>query len=195
MEELQKRIIQLSSPLVRLFNWKQTLLTSLIYYVIVGLIFLLVTGIWDWNLQTLILLFSVVYTFVKDFMMERQTTKVMNQQFAYLTTKYPKIRLYVPLLDQVGKTILLKRAALYFTDKWMYLEAFNQKAFSATPKESIKVPYGKGFTIQDVFESSNLKTISFQGTLMNQEYKFITCYDETLLEKVKQVIQSTKGEE
>lgn len=193
MEELQRRLIDLSAPLVRFFQWKRLLFNFIAYYLIVGLIFLLVYG-WNLELQLTIMVLVIVYSFLKDFLMERQTQRIMKQQKAYLEAKYPQMQLYLPLLDRVGKTVLLKRAALFFTDQWLFLEAFNQKAFTATPKDSIKVPYGKGFTIQKMEIAENKKAIHYKATLMDQDYHFMTCYDPSLLEKFNQIIPIKKGE-
>ncbi len=193
MDDVQRRIIDLSAPLVRFFQWKRLIYNFLAYYVIVGLIFFLVYG-WNLELQLTIMVLVIVYSFLKDFLMERQTQRVMKQQKTYLEQKYSQMKLYIPLLDRVGKTVLLKRAALFFTDQWLFLEAFNQRAFSATPKDSIKVPYGKGFTIQKIEIANDQKSIQFHATLMDQDYQFMTCYDTTLLEKINQLIPIKKGD-
>lgn len=193
MDDLQRRLIDLSAPLVRFFQWKRLLYNFLAYYVIVGLIFFLVYG-WNLELQLTIMVLVIVYSFLKDFLMERQTQRIMKQQKAYLEQKYPQMKLYIPLLDRVGKTVLLKRAAIFLTEQWLFLEAFNQRAFSATPKDSIKVPYGKGFTIQKIEIANDQKLIQFHATLMDQDYQFITCYDATLLEKINQMIPIKKGD-
>lgn len=191
MEETQKQIIDQTTPLIRLFSWKSFLVNVIAYTVIVGLIFYLLYG-WQTELMITIVVLVVVYSLLKDWMMQRQTKRIMKQQMQYVGKKYPSMVLYLPILDQMGRTTLLKRAALVFTDQWLFLEAFNQKAFSATPSESIKVPYGKGFTIQSFEIQSERKLITFQATLMDQSYQFLTTNHEEVVRHFQKIIPIQK---
>ncbi|MCK7488435.1 MAG: hypothetical protein MZU97_25230 [Bacillus subtilis] len=134
MNDIQARIIKLSAPLVRSFSWIRSSTTALIYSVIVSARLLS----YPTRLRLARSRFSSLscafgYVFAKDVTMERQTVKIMQSQSVYLKNKRRDFVTYVPMMEKVGPYILLKRAALYFTETWLFMEAFNQNRSGQTP--------------------------------------------------------------
>jgi hypothetical protein len=194
MDDFQARLIRLSAPLVRSFSFLRSMTTALIYTVIVSLTYFLIQQAYDWRLQIFIVLLSFGYVFAKDLTMERQTVKIMHSQAQYLKTKRPLLVTYVPLMEKVGPYVLLKRAALYFTDTWLFMEAFNQNRSGKTPTDSLQIAYGKHFSIQSIDSNLDGKLLVFQATLMDKPYRFVTCNDPELLLAMNKIIETPQGE-
>ncbi len=194
MNDIQARIIKLSAPLVRSFSWIRSSTTALIYSVIVSLAYFLIQRAYDWRVQIFIVVLAFGYVFAKDVTMERQTVKIMQSQSVYLKNKRRDFVTYVPMMEKVGPYILLKRAALYFTETWLFMEAFNQNRSGQTPADSLQIPYGTHFTIHTMEPSADGKLLVYHATLMEQDYRFVTCNDADIMQTMQRIIATPQGE-
>jgi hypothetical protein len=190
MNEIQKLIIDQSIKSVRILDAKRIAVNTLIYALLALALIYFVTQTIDLFSGILILVFALLYSFIKDYTMFAQTKKIIQSHWNYIKTKKPRADLYTPMLEKSGRGMLLKRAALFFENDKMFLEAFRQQAFSTVPKESLTIPFGRDFIITDTYPVPNRNLIIYIGTLMNSPYQFYVVNQTDVVNRIQTAIDN-----
>jgi hypothetical protein len=172
MNEFQDRLIVDSAQAVKSFSLGQSVLASTFYIGTVSAMYFLIRQAYDWRMQIVIVVLAIGYVVFKDFSLQRQAKRILQGQADWLKQKRPQHDLYVPLFERQGKLVRMKRAALYFMNNQLYLEAFNQSKSGHAPQESIQVPNGPDFQILSLNVAEGGSFLDGSGTLMGQPYAF-----------------------
>ncbi|GEM_PF-2507482 len=186
MTELQNKVFAGSLGAVNKMSAVKLLVNTLIYGLIAAiLVYVVATDSFDWMDVLLVAAFGFIYSFFHDFFRIRATKKMLAAHHAYVLSKHPKTELYVPMLDKLGNTILLKRAGLFVENGKLAMEAFNQPAFTSRPKDSITIGYGPDFRITDAFDDVKKPITVFKAVLMNNPYQFAIWKDEETVAAIR----------
>lgn len=198
MNEFQDQLIADSAQAVKSFSFGQSVLASTFYIGTVSAMYFLIRQSYDWRMQIVIVVLAVGYVAFKDFSLQRQAKRILQGQSDWLKQKRPQHELYVPLFERQGKYVRMKRAALYFMNNQLYLEAFNQSKSGHAPQESIQVPCGVDFQILSLVAMEGSAFLDGSGTLMGQPYAFSILSRPELSERfapfITQETSSNEGE-
>lgn len=177
MREDQSALLKTTSDKVHLFSWKRVLINTLFFVPFVIIIFLVASI----EITLLIVVFTFVasflYTFAKEWMMDKRTKKLVVSQYEYLKAQKPNLDFYIPILDLLGKRVYLKPSALFSEDDTLTLAAYKQIAYSVKPVDVIFVPEGKGLLIHEKTKVMNDELIEYRGLLLDNEYRFYVLND------------------
>ncbi|MFH0993096.1 MAG: hypothetical protein V1761_01965 [bacterium] len=186
MTNLQNKVFTGSIAAVNKMSAVKLLVNTLIYGVIAGiLIYVIDSEGFDWMDVLIVAGFGFIYSFFQDFFRIRAAKKMLASHHAFVLAKHPKTELYVPMLDKLGNTILLKRAGLFVENGKLAMEAFNQPAFTSRPKDSITIGYGSDFRITDAFDDVKKPITVFKAVLMNNPYQFAIWKDEETVAAIR----------
>lgn len=192
MTLLQTAIIEATHPLVRRFSWMKVALNTTFYTICTSLIVYVSFQTFAWTNVIIILAVSFAYLLIRDWRLAKQSRKILLAQCEYVYSKHPEATLFVPILDSLGSTFIIRRAALYFVEDTLYLEAFSQTVISYVPKESITVPYGKDFQIIEQLPDVLHGTMVYKAILLGSNYRFYTCMLDGLTNQIQAVIDASK---
>lgn len=196
MNGFQDRLIADSAKAVKSFSFGQSVIASTFYIGSISAMYFLIRQAYDWRMQIVIVVLAVGYVAFKDFSLQRQAKRILQGQSDWLKRKRPQHDLYVPLFERQGKYVRMKRAALYFMNNHLYLEAFNQNKSGNSPQESIQVPHGPDFQISSLSAVEGSPLLDGSGTLMGQPYAFSILSRPELSERFAPfIIQKTPSNE
>jgi len=178
---LQERIIDGTLRAVSPLKPAGIALGAVFYAVFIGVVYYLLVGTVDLVAGLMSGLCGIAYAVFRAYFTHRQFKAGIAAHLAYLRTRHPQLELYVPMIEKLGRTTLLKRSALFIEDGALALEAFNQPGFAKTPKDSITVPAGVDFRIFEVLPEPKTALVGFRSELMRNPYRFhIVNDDETV---------------
>jgi len=195
MNDTQRIVIDQTIRTVRIIEPKKILVNTLIYSGLGLALIYFVTQSIDVFTAVYILVFALLYSFIKDYAMLNQTKKIIRSHFNYILEKKPGAELYTPMMERTGRGLLLKRASLFFVQDKLFLEAFRQQAFQTKPKESITIPYGKDFVITDLYPESKRNIVICKGVLMNAPYEFVIVNHPLLIDRIQSTVDNSYKKE
>jgi len=171
MDRLQEQLINESKKLIRQFNLTRFLLYFLVSVTVI-IIILLVLSMLDWYNTIFVIILSLLYSFIRDFMIARYSINTLDRFYKFLLDKDPEVELFIPVLERNYQGYFLKKTALYFKNDQLFLEAFKQTSSKRDKQESITVKYGKDFSITSSQLDPAGKVYLFESFLMDTNYKF-----------------------
>ncbi|MCF7923844.1 MAG: hypothetical protein K9L64_01905 [Candidatus Izimaplasma sp.] len=187
MSRLQEDVFQQTKNLVGKVN----LFRIILYTLISAVIIIAVLYLFDYftiEVVFIILIMSLLYSFLRDFSITKYSAKQMQVLYNYSLEKHGDIDLYIPVFKKSRQGYLLKRSALIIKDGELFLEAFKQKRSKKQQQVSISVKYGEKFVIDFQKVDKNGKTITFDSTFATQYYRFSIVNNKealNLIEKAK----------
>ncbi|MGD9909308.1 MAG: hypothetical protein AB7U79_01740 [Candidatus Izemoplasmatales bacterium] len=178
MNDEGTRLFKQTTDTIHQSELKVELINSLFYIPLVLFLFYLVDiGYTVFNIAFVIIL-SFIYGFLKEGLFHKRTKKMLNNQYEYLQSKYQEIDLCIPVLDKRGRRLVLKPSSLVLSKGVLFLEAYKQAFNAGVPEESIRVDYGDDFFITGFIDTDSPLYTTYQATLANTNYRFITVKDE-----------------
>ena len=191
MRELQKILIDESKALIKKLN----LFRIAIYMAVsIGAVFLVlvIVGIpLDIYNISFVIGLGVIYSFFRDLTIANYSNKQLDKFYDYLSNKEPEMEIYIPILEKNIQGYFLKKAALYFKNDELYLEAFRQEKSKSKNTESITVRYGKDFSITHNYPDKDGRVVMFESFLMETNYQFSLIKNDKIIEKINKRV---KGE-
>jgi hypothetical protein len=183
--DLQQKILDGTLAAVNAFSVVKIAINAVVYAVVGGmLVYVVFPGTFDAIVALACVGFGVVYAYARDFFLHRQIKLVLASHVQYVRAKHPQVQLYVPMLDKVGSSVLLKRSGLFIEDGELALEAFNQPAFAKVPKDSITVPCGVDFRIFEATDDAKKPLTGFRAELMRNPYQFFVLKDPETVARI-----------
>ncbi len=191
MNKLQTEIFTLTKKLVSSFNFVRVFIYSFVSIAAVILVLVIVGIPLDIYNISFIVVLSLIYSFVRDYTIARYSIKQMDKYYEYLIKKQDKVSIYMPILEKNYQGYFVKKAALYFKDDELYLEAFKQRRSKKDSPDSITVKYGKEFSITMNQVDKGNQVVIFHGFLMDTDYSFSIV---NIPEVITQINKRVKGE-
>ncbi|MDP3130345.1 MAG: hypothetical protein Q8N15_03300, partial [Bacillota bacterium] len=137
---LQEQIIDGTLSAVSTLKPAKVAINAGFYALFAGAFYYLIGGTIDLFAILACVVGGLLYSLFRDVFTHRRIKTALAAHLAYVKAKHPQLELYVPMVEKLGRMILLKRAGLFFEDGELALEAFHQPAFAKQPKDSITVP-------------------------------------------------------
>jgi len=181
---LQERVIEGTLAAVSAKKPAKVVLNAAFYAVFAAALYVLIGGSIDLFAILACVGGGLLYSLSRDGFTHRRVKAVLASHLAYVKAKHPQMELYVPMVETVGSTILLKRSGLFFEDGELALEAFNQPAFAKQPKESITVPCGVDFKIFEAVRDDKIPFVLFRSELMKNHYRFQVLKDDDVIARI-----------
>jgi len=189
MNQIQEQIFKDTEKLVGTFSLIKVVIYTLISSGIIILLLYVLSFPVDLYTISFVLGISLVYSFVRDFFMTKYSKKIMYNYYNYLKEKKPRIGIYVPIFARTRQGFFLKKAAIYFDNDQLFMEAFNQQKSRNRPEASISIKLGKDFSLDRNFPEYKNKIVTFQGRLMETDYQF----SMVNITEVISLIEKSKG--
>jgi len=187
---LQDRVLESTLAAVAALKPAKVAINAAIYAVCAGVFYVFIGGAIDVVLILACIGGGLLYSLIRDVFTHRRAKAALAGHLAYVRAKHPQLDLYVPMLDKVGRTVLLKRAGLFFEDGELALEAFHQPAFAKSPKDSITVPCGVDFKIREAMPEAAVPLVVFRSELMNNRYRFHVVKDDEVIARISAFAQT-----
>ncbi len=189
---LQERVVADTLSAVAALKPAKVAANAAIYAVCAGVFYVFIGGSVDVTLILACAGGGLLYSLLRDVVTHRRAKAALAAHMAFVRAKHPQLDLYVPMLDKVGRTVLLKRAGLFFEDGELALEAFHQPAFAKSPKDSITVPCGVDFQIRESRPEDSVPLVAFRSELMNNPYRFHVVKDDEVTSRIAAFAQAPK---
>jgi len=196
MSDLQKSLIDQSFKTLKVIEPKKIILSSVLYAVLGVAVAYFASKEWpSVDLIVLIFIIAFVYTIVRTLFLLQMTKRMIKTYYEYVLRLHPKADLFVPIMEKVGSNVIMKRAALFFAEDKLFMEAFKEQSLFTKPRESLTIEHGKDFFIKSmtVFEPKNVSL--FQGTLANTDYNFALINHPSLNQRIQAFIKSPENKE
>ncbi|MFA5006832.1 MAG: hypothetical protein WC509_05165 [Candidatus Izemoplasmatales bacterium] len=187
---LQDRVIEGTLQAVAPLKADRIAIHAAFYAALVFAFYMLLVGAIDWVGGVAAGLGGVLYSVVRDFSTARRYRRALASHLAYVQEKHPHVELYVPMVEKLGNSLLLKRSGLFLEDGRLSLEAFNQPAFAKSPKDSITVPVGVDFRIFESVSEAKVPLVGFRSELMKNAYRFHVYGDEEAVARIAAFAES-----
>lgn len=191
MNKLQEEVFAVSKKLISKFNAVRVLIYSLVSIGAVILVLVIIQIPLDIYNISFIIALSLIYSFIRDYSIARYSIKQMDKFYQYLKQKQNNISLYIPILEKNYQGYFLKKAAIYFKDDELYLEAFKQRRSRKDNQDSITVKYGREFSLTLNQLDKQGKVMIFHGFLMDTDYSFSIV---NIPEVIDRINKRVKGE-
>jgi len=192
--DLQEKLINRSFRKISQFDWLKFAFDMLLYAgAVIAIIFIFLER-FDWVFSITVPIMTAIYLLFKHFYMVKQVKKTLVNQFYFVENNHPKLQIFIPMLDNNRKKFFLKRAALYFDDDVLYLDALRQKSFSSLPEEAITITYGDEFYISNIIHDKEHQVLICDGTLIDTNYRFIIVDEPEIYERLSKLIILKKEE-
>jgi hypothetical protein len=191
MNKLQDEVFAVSKKLISKFNAVRVLIYSLVSVGAVILVLVIIQIPLDIYNISFIIALSLIYSFIRDYSIARYSIKQMDKFYQYLKQKQNNISLYIPILEKNYQGYFLKKAAIYFKDDELYLEAFKQRRSRKDSQDSITVKYGREFSLTLNQLDKQGKVMIFHGFLMDTDYSFSIV---NIPEVIDRINKRVKGE-
>jgi hypothetical protein len=188
MDKLQEQIFTESKNLIKRFNLMRFLLYFFVSVTVI-IVILLILSMLDWYNTVFVLILSLLYSFIRDYMIARYSIKTLDRFYQYLIDKDPEVEIFIPVLERNYQGYFLKKTALYFKNDELYLEAFKQTSSKRDKQDSITVRYGKDFNITGSQIDKAGKVYLFESFLMDTNYKFSLANVPEIIQKIDQRVK------
>ncbi len=185
MSKLQEQIFEQTEKLVGRFNLMRVVTLALISALIIIIFLYAFLGTVEWQYWLAVIVISFLYSIFRDYFVSKYSRKVMHTYHAYMMEKKPRIELYIPMFSKTSQGMILKKAALYYDNGELYMEAFNQYKTGNKPQESITIKAGKDFGL-DVFQTDKQnRYVTYKARLMDTDYDFSIVNIKDLIDKIE----------
>ena len=174
MSSSQEEILKKTSEVIHRFQLKQELINSIFYILFVLFIFYFLEIDFTVLNVSLVIVISFLYAFGKEMYFHRRNKRMLEYQYDFIEKKSEELELMVPIVSRKARRLALKPSALVIKGNHLYLEAFQQSMGIGLPSESIIVPYGDDFIINQIEDDSKLPIVKYTGTLVKTDYEFVT---------------------
>jgi len=196
MSDLQISLINQSFKTLKVIEPKKIIIASVLYAVLgVGVAYF-ASKEWP-TIDLIIIIFAIAfaYTITRTLIMFQMTKRMISAYYVYVMTHHSKAELFVPILEKVGNSVIIKRAALFFVGESLFMEAFREQSLFTKPRESLTIEQGKDFFIKTnaPFEPKNIMV--YQGTLANTDYSFALINHPDLNQRLQAFIKSPENKE
>ncbi len=185
MEELQKKIDDVSKRLANYTNYVLEVISIIISIAIVYLLLYLGQFGFKWYTQLIAIVLVLAYFITRRLIFLKNNNKQLETVTKNLKIKHRKMQLYMPLFDIGYKGFTIRNAMLFIENDMMYLEAFDRKKKDEKHPKSITIEAGKEFYIYDAEKVLDRPFINYKAKLMLEEYNFF-------LPEIREVIEIIK---
>ncbi|MBN2540551.1 MAG: hypothetical protein JXB08_03395 [Bacilli bacterium] len=193
MKKLQSQVFEQTEKLVAKFNLLRVVTLALISALIIIIFLFAFMGTVEWMYWLLVIGVSFLYSLFRDYFVTKYSKRVMHTYHAYMLEKKPRIETYIPMFSKTSQGMILKKAALYFDNGELYMEAFNQYKSGNKPQESITIKAGKDLVLDAYQIEKQSRYVTYTATLMETDYNFSIVYIKELIDRIEETKKGAKS--
>jgi hypothetical protein len=185
MEELQKQVFYNTEKLIAKVNLKRTVILALITASLIVALLVVFKFTLDVYFVVFAILISLFYSFMRELMITRKSRKALYRYYNYVKEIKPNMDLYIPVFERTRQGNFLRKSALFFENKKLYMEAFYHTKSRTIPSDSITIEYKKDFALDQFKLDKKLNVVDYQARLSKGEITFSMVFIDKLYKMIR----------